>query len=108
MEDKFFYIGLRLNDLEKARSRIEELLGIEMDGVDSHAYGCELYVYRSPDIKELRLYQNWNIVDNDWNNPDFDFDMLIQIFRKADSEAIEEKLIGDPRLGAELLETGDY
>jgi hypothetical protein len=108
MEGKSFYLGLRLNDLEKARTRIEELLGIEMDGVDSSAFGGELYVYHSSDIPELRLYQNWHAEDGDWNHPEFDFDLLIRIARRADSETIEEKLIGDPTLGAELLRESEY
>ena len=106
---KGFDIGLKIDDLEKARSRIEELLGIEMKGWDSHAYGGILYNYESPDIQELLLFQNWNQIDGEWNRHRYDeFDLLIRIDRSSESEPVEEKLIDDPLLGAKILRKSEY
>jgi hypothetical protein len=108
MGSKFFDLGLRLDDLETARIRIENLLGIEMKGCDSHAYGCICYFYKSHDIDDLMLFRNWNTVDGEWNRPNYDFDLLVEIDRKSDSEAIENKIIGDPMLGAEILKAEEF
>lgn len=109
MKKKFIALGLRLGDLETARARVERLLDIEMKGVNSHAYGGDLYYFESQGIRDLQLFQNWNAVDADWNRADYeDFDLLIEIDRLGESEAIEKKLIDDPELGSELLEESEY
>ncbi len=54
---KFFELGIRFDDLEKDRKRIDKILSIEMTGVDSHAYGGDLYIHNFKNETKLRLFR---------------------------------------------------
>jgi hypothetical protein len=109
MKWKHFRFGIRDADLEFIRERLEQILGIKMKGVASDAYGGDLYSYRSQDITEFLLFQNWNAHEHEWNSPRFDeFDLLISFERHVESEPIEKKIGDDPILKAELVEKSKY
>lgn len=109
MKMRSFELGIRFDDLEKARDHVEKCLRIKMRGVDSHAYGSIYYYYDFPNGTKLRLHQNWNAVDGELNQPDYeDFPLYILVDQPTQSKTFEKKLIDDSVLQAELLETDEY
>lgn len=106
---KFFVLGIRFDDLEKARKRIDKILSIEMTGVDSHAYGGDLYVHNFKNETKLRLFQNWNAIDGEWNRSAYEeYPLLIELDLERDIDALERKLTKDPVLRAEILRKEEY
>jgi len=109
MKWKHFRFGIRDEDFEFIRERLEQILGIKMKGVTSDAYGGDLCTYESEDITELLLFQNWNSHEQEWNIPKLEeFDILIEFERRVETEAIEKKIGDDTILRAELLEESEY
>lgn len=109
MITKFFELGIRFDDLEKARMRVEKLLGIKMRGVESHAYGGDLYDYDFKDGAILTLFQNWNAIDGEWNRSAYEeYPLLIELDLTRNLDDIEEKLTKYPVLRVEILKKVEY
>lgn len=106
---KFFELGIRFDDLEKARKRIDKILNIEMTGVDSHAYGGDLYIHNFNNKGKLRLFQNWNAIDGEWNRSAYEeYPLLIELDLTRNMDDIEKKLTKDPVLRVEILKKEEY
>jgi len=109
MSKKFFEFGIRFEDLEKARKRIEEILQVDLEGWEGHARGGPYYAVKIEGGTELELYQNWNSIDGEWNEPDNEeFSLFIRIDQPVRADSIEGKLVDDSILRAKLIRNGEY
>jgi hypothetical protein len=109
MLKKSIEFGLRFDDLERAHRRVEILLGLTLQEYEGNATGGTFYWIRMEDGTDLRLYQNWNWFDGEWNEPDYDeFPLLIRIQYTIETDSFEKKILSDPILRAKVIGRAEY
>ena len=104
MSENYYTHGIPFDDLEKARRRVEKVLGVTMKGWTGEAYGNPLYSAHVWGWWNIEILPNWNAHEAELNFPDHpDFPYILTVAHADDPGAIYDKLMADKVLSLTSL-----
>lgn len=100
--DGWLTLGIRLDDLEQARRRIEEVFDTPALALSDEARRA--YVLEFPGGSELQLERNWDMRWERYLEAGFrEFGVILYAWNLADPLSLEQRLTEDPVLQARLI-----